>query len=256
MTHPSLTGRAGRDEAPSSTVGAAAPDLGIASAMLADLVAESRREKIIRRWAVVIALLFHGALLSVTFPTLGTNTRDFQREQKVFVLEQTRFKPPPPRGQPQPPERRKKRVPIPDPTPDDPEPVIDPEVILPEIDLPDLSDVVFGIPDAPPGIGSSYGSGEGPFQVGGDILPPQGIHTPKPAYTEEARMARIQGIVILQTVIDIEGNVTEMKVLKGLPQGLTESAVTTVAQWKFEPATRNGEPVPVYYHLSVRFSLM
>ncbi|MCE2559594.1 MAG: energy transducer TonB [Acidobacteria bacterium] len=78
---------------------------------------------------------------------------------------------------------------------------------------------------------------------------------PRPNYTEEARRARVQGVVILQAVVDAVGNVGYVKVLKGLPEGLTESAVQVVEQWRYEPATLNGEPVPVYINLTVNFSL-
>ena len=47
----------------------------------------------------------------------------------------------------------------------------------------------------------------------------------------------------------------QIKVLKDLPLGLTESAVETVAAWRFEPAKRGGVPVPVFFHLQIRFSL-
>ena len=225
-----------------------------ADVMIADLARERRREKVLLRWATGVALLFHGVLLSITLPTLGSAPKEFRREQKVFVLQPTRFQPPPPKGQQKPPEPRKKRIPIPDPTPDDPEPIVDPEIEVPEIDLPDLTDVVFGIPDAPPpGFGSGFG--DGPFQVGGNISPPVKLFSPQPHYTEETRMARVQGIVILQTIVDEQGDVRQIKVLKDLPLGLTESAVETVREWKFEPARRNGVPVPVFFHLQIRFSL-
>ncbi|MCP3958847.1 MAG: energy transducer TonB [bacterium] len=232
------------------------PRMRLADAILEGLGDERRREKRVLRWAVAIALLFHGVMFSLTFSSHGTTPSHVTREQKVFVLQQPRFKPPPPSGQPKPPEKRKKKIPIPDPTPDDPEPIVDPEIVTPEIE-PDLDDLVLGIPEAPPAaFGSPSGLGEGPFQVGGDIHPPEKIHAPQPAYTEEARKARIQGTVILMTTIDVHGNVTHMKILKGLPEGLTESAARTVAGWRFKPATKNGTPVPVYFHLSVRFSLM
>ena len=46
------------------------------------------------------------------------------------------------------------------------------------------------------------------------------------------------------TIIDEEGNVTQVRVLKGLPEGLAESAVATVQTWRFKPATLKGQPVP------------
>ncbi len=98
-------------------------------------------------------------------------------------------------------------------------------------------------------------SSEGLFHVSGDVRPPRKIMAPQPHYTVKARKKRIQGVVIVQTVIDKEGNVTDVKVLKGLPHGLTETAVEAISRWKFEPATFNGEPVNVYYNLTVNFRL-
>ena len=234
-----------------------ASDLCFTDTLLAQLEVERRRERRILRWSVVLASLVHGVLLAITFPSLGnTPPEDFRRESTVYVLQQPRFKPPPPpRGAPKPPEKRKKRIPIPDPTPDDPEPIVEPEIEIPEVEIPDVDAFAFGIPDAPPAGPGFFGDGDGPLHVGGEVLAPVKIHAPQPAYTEEARMARIQGIVLLQAVLDPQGRVTQLKVLKGLPLGLTESALDTVAQWRYRPATRNGLPVAVYLHISVNFSI-
>ncbi|MCP4660446.1 MAG: energy transducer TonB [bacterium] len=61
--------------------------------------------------------------------------------------------------------------------------------------------------------------------------------------------------MIVQVVIDAEGNVTDVKVLKGLPMGLDEKAVEAFWKWRFEPATLNGKPVAVYYNLTMNFRL-
>ena len=94
------------------------------------------------------------------------------------------------------------------------------------------------------------------MEVGGGVRAPVKIFAPEPRYTEEARRARIQGMVILRAVIDEHGDVADVKVLKDLPLGLVESAIETVKQWKYEPATLDGEPVPVYFIISVGFHLM
>lgn len=101
----------------------------------------------------------------------------------------------------------------------------------------------------PPAEGAARHVGEG-------ITPPRGIHRPSPQYTPEAREMRIQGVVILQLEIDTRGHVRKTKVLKGLPLGLSEAAVETVRQWRFEPARdADGQPVPVIYNVTINFSI-
>jgi TonB family protein len=150
--------------------------------------------------------------------------------------------------------RQAKRIPIPDPTPDEPEPILREDDLAPEIEPSDLDVAsVFGIPAGPPGPPGLQG--RVPLEVGDGVAAPVKIYAPPPRYTDEARLARVQGVVVLRTVIDTQGNVVQAEVLKGLPQGLTESAVQTVSGWKFEPATRAGEPVPVYFMISISFSI-
>jgi protein TonB len=91
--------------------------------------------------------------------------------------------------------------------------------------------------------------------VGGDVKPPEKISAPQPQYTEIARKARIQGVVIVQAIIDKQGVVTNVKVLKPLPMGLDQAAAEAIKSWKFKPATLNGKPVAVYYNLTVNFTL-
>ena len=149
--------------------------------------------------------------------------------------------------------KKTKKIPIPDPTPDDPEPIRVEEIEEPAIELADIDVAVFGIPDAPPSQGT--GSADGPIYLGAGITPPVKLVFPQPRYTEEARQARIQGTVILQAVIDREGGVGEVQVIKGLPLGLDQSAIDTVQGWKFKPALKGDEPVAVYLNLMINFSL-
>ncbi len=217
-------------------------------ALLQHEAAERRR----LRQAVLAAALLHAVLLVVTFPRLLA-TPDAPRApaKQVYVVQQVRFKPPAqPRAEV--PERKTKKIPIPDPTPDDPEP-IEIELELPEVELPPTDALVFGVPDAP---SEAAASGRGDvLQVGGGVTAPEKIFAPQPRYSEEARQGRVQGTVILQAVIEATGDVSDVEVLKGLPLGLSESAIETVRQWRFKPATSNGRPVAVYLNLLVNFSL-
>lgn len=94
-----------------------------------------------------------------------------------------------------------------------------------------------------------------PYRVGGEVTRPERISGETPVYTEIARRARVMGVVILEAIIDEQGNVAETRLLKGLPMGLDRAAVEAVRTWKFQPATLKGEPVPVYYVLTVNFQV-
>jgi protein TonB len=79
----------------------------------------------------------------------------------------------------------------------------------------------------------------------------------QPEYPEDARKAKVQGKVILQALIDREGRVAEVEVLRSVPEfpSLAEAAVEAVSQWRYEPAERNGKPVAVYFTIVVEFKL-
>ncbi|HEX8255645.1 MAG TPA: TonB family protein [Thermoanaerobaculia bacterium] len=102
--------------------------------------------------------------------------------------------------------------------------------------------------------GQVGGTGDA-VRVGGNVRAPVTIERVQPDYTESARRARVQGIVIVEAVIDRQGDVTEARVLKPLPMGLDQQALAAVRQWKFKPGTLNGQPVPVYWNLTINFRL-
>lgn len=110
---------------------------------------------------------------------------------------------------------------------------------------------------APRGSNSSNEDGATgePIYVEGDVQPPVVIHKTQPSYSAEAKSAKIEGEVIVSTVIAKDGTIAEVKVLRGLPHGLSEAAVAAIEQWRFEPARLDGEPVAVYYHLTINFRL-
>jgi TonB family protein len=94
-----------------------------------------------------------------------------------------------------------------------------------------------------------------PYRVGGQVSRPEIISSPAPVYTESARRARVTGTVILEAIINEQGDVENVRVLKGQPMGLDQAAVDAVKTWKFKPAMLEGKPVKVYYVLTVNFQV-
>ena len=78
----------------------------------------------------------------------------------------------------------------------------------------------------------------------------------EPEYTDEARIARHQGAVLLQVTIDREGRAARFRLLRSLGLGLDEKAVEAVRQWKFRPARKDGKRVAVRANLEIIFRLM
>jgi TonB family protein len=233
---------------------AAAPAQKLPPTVLEIIAQEEAQDSKWTRIAFVSAVVLHAVIfiMNWNFLVWGDDSGDReQKKSKIYVVKQVKFKQPPRREMQQIPKPKTKKVPIPDPTPDEPEPIREEE---PDEDLDFIPDdnLILGVPDAPP-----PPQPEGPvrFVVGGNITEPEKLSGPNPVYPEAARRARIQGVVVLECTIGKSGGVNEVKVLRGLPLGLTEAAVDAVRKWQFKPSTLNGKPVEVLYILTVRFNL-
>lgn len=112
-----------------------------------------------------------------------------------------------------------------------------------------------GIPNLPPGPPADTSAPSGPIHITAEVKKPEVLRRVSPVYPEPARRARVQGAVILEAIIDQRGNVTSVRVVRGLPMGLEQSAIQAVSQWKFQPATLAGRPVAVYFNLTVQFEV-
>ena len=104
-----------------------------------------------------------------------------------------------------------------------------------------------------PGSGAGYGGKT--FSVGNGVSAPRPIDTPDPEYSEEARKAKYQGVVVLWLVVGPDGRPRGMKVQRSLGMGLDQKAIEAVQRWKVEPATMNGRPVAVQISAEVNFHL-
>jgi TonB family protein len=88
-----------------------------------------------------------------------------------------------------------------------------------------------------------------------EITHPVVVEKINPTYPPEARAEKVMGSVIVETVITEDGIVDEIRILETPDERLSEAAVEAIKDWRFEPAQCDGEPVGVYYNLTVKFHL-
>ncbi len=84
---------------------------------------------------------------------------------------------------------------------------------------------------------------------------PRAIYSPSPPYTDQARKAKLEGTVQLKVTVAANGDVDDVRVVKGLDRGLDQQAVETVRTWKFSPGTMDGTPVKSDIDVLVSFHL-
>ncbi len=78
---------------------------------------------------------------------------------------------------------------------------------------------------------------------------------PKPGYTREARRIGVQGYVILRVVLSSIGKIDRLRVIRGLPGGLTENAINAACKIEFRPALKAGKPVSQWLNVEYVFRL-
>jgi TonB family protein len=113
------------------------------------------------------------------------------------------------------------------------------------------------------GRGSGLGDGWGGGTGGGAYRPGNGVETPrllrevKPQYTAQAMRAKIQGEVLLECIVQPDGSVGNIRVVRSLDGsfGLDQEAIKAARQWRFAPGTRQGQPVPVLVTIAIAFTL-
>jgi len=88
------------------------------------------------------------------------------------------------------------------------------------------------------------------------VIGPKVILKADPEYTKEAADAKIEGAVILSTVIDTDGIPTEINLVKGLDPGLDQKAVECLQHWRFSPGMRRGQPISVKAKVEIQFRLL
>jgi TonB family protein len=115
------------------------------------------------------------------------------------------------------------------------------------------------------GLGSGNGNGYGPgtggntgggvYRIGGGVSAPVAIFTPEAEFSDEARRAKYQGVVLISLIVDSQGNPQNPRVVRPLGMGLDEKALEAVRKYKFKPAMKEGKPVAVMMSIEVNFRL-
>ena len=93
-----------------------------------------------------------------------------------------------------------------------------------------------------------------PVRLHAGMQAPRKMVNVDPKYPSLAQSAHVQGVVILEAVIDANGNVTSVRVLRSIPL-LDQPAIDAVRQWRYTPALLNGSAVPVIVTVTVNFML-
>jgi TonB family protein len=96
----------------------------------------------------------------------------------------------------------------------------------------------------------------GAYRVGGGVTAPSLIYKTEPGYSQEARITKVQGTVVLQIVVGVDGVPGNISVVRQLGFGLDQKAVETIRQWRFNPGAKDGVPVPVSAQVEVNFRLL
>jgi protein TonB len=216
-----------------------------------------------RKWYTVpLSLAAHVALIIpiILVPLLATDMLPLPREYDVFLSPGPIPPPPPPPRTPKP-EKNAPRA-NPDAAPVEVPDSITPEPV-PDFDLGDSAsttlaygvpgggDVITGELPAPPVVAQAPPKA---VIAGGRIRFPQKMHDAVPVYPAIAQAARVQGTVILQARIGVDGKVEDLHVLRSIPL-LDQAAVDAVRQWEYAATLLNGVPVPVIMTVTVTFTL-
>lgn len=93
------------------------------------------------------------------------------------------------------------------------------------------------------------------FHVGDGVKAPKAMSTPEPEFSEAARYEKYQGVVVLYVVVGKDGTVTKVQVVRPLGLGLDEQAANKIKSWRFNPGTRNDQPVDIEMNIEVSFNL-
>jgi len=94
------------------------------------------------------------------------------------------------------------------------------------------------------------------YRTGHGVMAPQVLEKTDPEYSEEARALGLQGTVMLSMIVDASGLPRDVLVTNPIGLGLDEKAIAAVSKWRFQPGTKDGQPVAVMVTIEVNFRLL
>jgi protein TonB len=134
----------------------------------------------------------------------------------------------------------------------------EPDLVPVESGSPDLGVISGHITSAdeltPPPVAPVQQPSPAIVRPGGKIQAPTKIHDVSPVYPPIAQTAGIQGVVIIEAMIGVDGDVVDARVLRSKPL-LDQAALEAVRQWRYTPTRLNGAPVAVVMTVTVNFQL-
>lgn len=93
---------------------------------------------------------------------------------------------------------------------------------------------------------------ESPLKVGSDVPAPKQVKGEKPIYPENARKSNLRGVVVLELLINPEGRVDSIKVLRSVDK-LTDAALAAAKTWEYEPTKSKGKPAWISVIVTIPF---
>ena len=118
-----------------------------------------------------------------------------------------------------------------------------------------LAAVVTYLAAVPAAAQAQQAAGEPIYKPGNGVTAPVVVREVKPQYTADAMKAKIQGTVRVECVVETNGKVGDVKVIKSLDPGLDQEAVKAVKRWTFKPGKKDGKAVRVRIELELTFTL-
>lgn len=239
-----------RDERKDQKPGIVYPDRSESIAMQVAFSDVDRRSYV--KLSLCIAL--YAVLALIWMPGIHLRNRVYEVTEKAHAAQRRiMLRPPPvkPVETVQTKQKQAKRVPMPDRTPDEPEP----QIAVVEQTAPTLvttDDWEIGIPDSAP-------EGKAVAVVGqAGVDAPIFLKKVPPKYPADGIQIRLQGYVVLQAILGKDGSVSDIRVLRGLGKGkfgFEQEAIDSLKQWTFLPGKLNGQPEDVRMNLRVDFIL-